>query len=307
VEHRLPGDVVKSTGYVGTQTTHQLADRDINAAVPGGGTASRPYASRFNRRIATNMWDGYLSANYHSLQVALNKQLARGLLLKGAYTWSKAINMTDDDGWAGVNWDYGPVFHRNRAPAGYDRTHVFQLGWVYELPVGQGKPYVNSGALAHVVGNWQINGVLAAYTGTPFTVTAPGSALNAPGDTQTADQVGEIRKIGEVGPGTNWFDTSAFKAPTDPGRFGSTGRNILRGPGTFNTDVSIFRDFPIRERLKLSFRAEFFNFLNHAQFGAREANGESRMASTDVTNPNFLRVLSSWGERQIRFGLRLGF
>jgi hypothetical protein len=308
VEHRLPGDVVLSTAYVGTQTTHLLADLDINAAPPLGGSAGRPYASRFNRTIATNMWDGYLSANYHSLQVGTTKQFSKGLMLKGAYTWSKAINMTDDDGWAGVNWNWGPVFYRNRAAAGYDRTHIFQLGWVYELPVGKGKQFVNSGPASYVLGNWQVNGVVAAYTGTPFTVTAPGSALNAPGNSQTADQVGEVRKIGEVGPGTRWFDISAFAAPTDPGRFGTTGRNILRSPGTFNTDLSIFRDFPIGEKYKLSFRSEFFNIFNHPQFGPNNAaNGGSGMASTSVTNSSFLSVRSAWGERQIRFGLRFGF
>jgi hypothetical protein len=307
VERRLPGQTVLSVGYVGTQTTHQLADRDINAGFPLSGQAGRPYAVKFNRRTATNMWDGYLSANYHSLQVSMNRQFSNGLLLKGAYTWSKAINMTDDDGWASVGWNWGPVFSRNRAPAGYDRTHVFQLGWVYELPVGKGKQFVRSGPLSYIIGNWQVNGILAAYTGTPFTVSAPGSALNAPSNSQTADQVGPIKKIGEVGPGTYWYDPSAFKAPTDPGRFGTTGRNILRSPGTVNLNLSIFRDFPIKERATLSFRAEFYNFANHPQFGSTGENGGSGMASTDVSNPNFLRILSAWGERQVRFGLRLGF
>ena len=96
------------------------------------------------------MWDGYLSSNYHSLQTSVRKSLSNGLMLQGAYTWSKAINMTDDDGWAGVGWNWGPVFGRNRAAAGYDRTHVFQMGWVYELPMGKGKKFATSGvASAH--------------------------------------------------------------------------------------------------------------------------------------------------------------
>src|SRR6267143_527428 len=101
IERSLPMDMVTSVAYVGTQTTHQLADRDINAGFPGSGTAGRPYARRFGRTIATNMWDGYLSSNYHSLQTSLNKRFSKGLLIKGAYTYSKAIDMTDDDGWAG--------------------------------------------------------------------------------------------------------------------------------------------------------------------------------------------------------------
>lgn len=307
LERRLPGDTVVSAAYVGTETTHQLADLDINSGYPLSGSAGRPYAALFGRTTATNMWDGYLSSNYHSLQIALNRQFSKGLLLKGAYTYSKAIDMTDDDGWASVGWNWGPVFNRNRAVAGYDRTHIFQLGWVYELPVGKGKQFVNNGPLAYIVGQWQVNGILAAYTGTPFTVTAPGSALNAPSNTQTADQVGQVRKLGQVGPGTNWYDPSAFAAPTDPGRFGTTGRDILRSPGTVNLDLSVFRDFPIKEKATLSFRAEFYNFFNHPQFGSTGENGGSGMASTDVSNGDFLRILSAHGERQIRFGMRLAF
>ena len=90
------------------------------------------------------MWDGYLSSNYHSLQVAVNRSFSRGLMVKAAYTYSKAIDYTDDDGWASVGWNWAPVFQRNRATAGFDRTHVLQIGWLYELPFGKGK------MLAHV-------------------------------------------------------------------------------------------------------------------------------------------------------------
>ena len=85
IERRLPMDMTVSTAYVGTESTHLLADRDINSGFPGSGSTGRPYYAQFGRSIATNMWDGYLSSNYHSLQVALNKQFSHGLLLKGAY------------------------------------------------------------------------------------------------------------------------------------------------------------------------------------------------------------------------------
>ena len=298
VERKLPLNLVGSAAYVGTQTTNQLADLDINAGFPGSGNAGRPYAAKFGRRIATNMWDGYLSSHYHSLQASLNKQFSQGLLIKGAYTYSKAINMTDDDGWAGVGWNWGPVFNRNRAAAGYDRTHVFQLGWVYELPVGKGKRFVNSGPASYIIGGWQVNGVMSAYTGTPFSVGAPGNSLDAPSNSQTADQVKPIvQRIGDVGPGTRYYDPAAFSAVTDR-RFGTSGRNILRQPGVWNTDLSVFRKFAIKERLELSLRGEFFNLPNTSHFGD---------VNNGVTSPDFMRILSSFGERQIRFGLRLGF
>jgi hypothetical protein len=291
--------MVASVAYVGTQSTHMLADRDINSGFPGSGQAGRPYFQKFGRTAATNMWDGYLSSHYHSLQTSLNKQFSHGLLIKGAYTWSKAIDMTDDDGWASVNWNWGPAFYRNRAVAGYDRTHVFQLGWLYELPVGKNKQFLNSGPASYVLGGWQVNGIMSAYTGTPFTVTAPGGSLNAPSNQQTADQVKPtVDRLSQVGPGTTFYDVTAFKAVTEQ-RFGTTGRNLMRNPGVWNTDVSLFRNFAIRERASLSFRAEFYNLPNTSHFGG--------VASGSVTSPSFMRILSSYGERQVRFGLRLGF
>ena len=110
-------------------------------------------------------------------------------MLKGAYTYAKAIDYTDDDGWACVGWNWAPVFQRNRADAGFDRTQNLQIAWVYELPLGKGKMLAKSGVAAAVLGGWQVNGIMAAYTGTPFTVGASGSSLNAPNNTQTADQV----------------------------------------------------------------------------------------------------------------------
>jgi hypothetical protein len=165
---------------------------------------------------------------------------------------------------------------------------------------------MSSGPASYIVGGWQVNGVLAAYTGVPLTVTAPGAALNAPSNTQTADQVGPIKQLGLIGTSGFYYDPSAFKAPTDPGRFGTSGRNILRNPGIFNTDLSIFKNFPIRERINLQFRTEMFNFTNHPQFGASNSRSGA-FASADVSNPNFLRIVNAFGERQIRFGLKLNF
>jgi carboxypeptidase family protein/TonB-dependent receptor-like protein len=299
VERKLPMDMVTTLAYVGTGSVHLLADRDINAGFPGSGQALRPYAVKFNRRVATNMWDGYLSSNYHSLQSSLRKQLSKGLMLQGAYTWSKAINMTDDDGWASVGWNWAPVFYRNRAPAGYDRRHMFQMGWVYELPFGKGKHWATSRVASHIVGGWSVNGVISAYTGTPFTVSSPGASLNAPSNSQTADLVKPtVERFAQVGPGTNWYDPTAFKSITEM-RFGTTGRNFMRNPGVWNTDLMINKKFKIGERVDTDFRAEFYNFPNTSHFGG--------MSSGDVTNPNFMRVLSAFGERQVRFGLRLGF
>ena len=164
----LPGDVSERSpwggihrGYVQSLELHDRAQtaagpRDVHRlcglalGAPAGRLRHQRRLPRFRHRraavcrafgrtIPTNMWDGYLSSNYHSLQVAVNRSFAKGLMIKGAYTYSKAIDYTDDDGWASVGWNWAPVFQRNRATAGFDRTHVFQVGWVYELPFGKGK------------------------------------------------------------------------------------------------------------------------------------------------------------------------
>ena len=296
VQRELPANFVVSAAYVGTQSTNMLADRNINVGMPGTLADQLPYARAYNRRIAINMWDGYLSSNYHSLQTTLDRSFANGLMLKGAYTWAKAINMTDDNGWAGVNWNSPEVFDRNRARAGYDRRHILQMAYVYELPIGRGKRFANSGPVSWILGNWALNGVFYAMTGTPFSVTG-GPACDCPGNLQTAMQVKpEVEILGNVGPGQKWFDPTAFSA--DPAihpvrTFGNSGRNIISGPGRIGTDFGLHRVFPIGERFRFELRAEAFNLTNTPQFNNPAAS---------VTGANFGEVRSASGERQLRLG-----
>ncbi len=295
VESQLPWGIIGSVGYVGTATVRSFADININAAQPGTGTAGRPFFEKFRRTANTLDWNGRLSTNYHSLQTTINRRVADGLTLKGAYTYSAAINMTDDDGWAGVMWNIPSQFSRNRARAGYDQNHIFQMGYVYELPFGKGKKFANSGAASLLLGNWQVNGVTALFQGRRFDVRASGASLNAPGNTQTADQVGAVRKLGGVGPGQPFYSPDAF-VPVDEVRFGTSGRNILREPGVVNFDFSLFRQFPVTERHVLEFRAEAYNFTNTPHF-ARPRN--------NVSSARFMEVTSArQDQRQFRLGIR---
>ena len=160
IERQLPGQFTASLGYIGTQTTRSFADLEINAAAPGAGTAGRPLNARFGHSVDTWAWNGFLSANYHSLQMAFNRKTAGGTPAEGRLYYSKAINFTDEDGWTGtIMWNWLPVFYRNRAQAGYDIPHNFQLGFVYELPAGKGKKFATSGPARWILGDWQVNGV----------------------------------------------------------------------------------------------------------------------------------------------------
>ncbi len=298
LEHKLPLDFVGSVGYVGTRTSNQLAELDVNAATaPGAGNNGRPYFAAFGRNIALNRFDGFLRANYHSLQATLNRRFADGLLVKGAYTFSKALNMSDQNGWASVMWNAPDQLDRNYAPAGYDVPHNLQLAAVYELPFGPGRRWLDSGVLGHVLGNWDTNVLFYAYSGTPFTVTSAGTSLNAPGNAQTADQVADVRRLGGIGAGNPYYDPSAFAAVTAV-RFGNSGRNILRRPSVVGADLGVFRGFDFVGRSRLEVRAEVFNLLDSPRWG---------VPGSSVTSGNFLAITSAGGERQARLALRLSF
>jgi hypothetical protein len=230
------------------------------------------------------------------LQVEINRRAVKGLTLKGAYTYSKAINMSDEDGNTFFTFNTPSEFSRNRAVAVYHIPHMLQLGFVYELPFGPGRAFAQSGFSRWLLGDWQMNGIFSAVQGRPFTVTAAGASLNAPGNTQTADQVkAEVRKVGTV---AEFYDRTAF-ASVNTVRFGSSGRNLLRGPGAVNLDFGVFRDFPIKEQLKLQFRAEAFNLSNTPHFNN---------PNSDSTSSDFMRITSAvQDQRQFRFALRMSW
>ncbi|HEY4818087.1 MAG TPA: TonB-dependent receptor [Candidatus Acidoferrum sp.] len=305
VERKLPGNFLVSAAYVGTQTVHQFADLNVNASLPGTGQAGQPFNKpQFGNRTAdTLFFQGYLSANYHALQVAVNRQFSHGLMVKGAYTYSKAIDMTDDDGWASVNWNDPNAFRRNRARAGFDTPHIFQLAYVYELPVGKGKSWASGGGVAtNILSDWQVSGIFSAVHGQPFSLTASGASLNAVGQRQTPNQVGSVKKLGGVGTGQPFYDPTAFAAVSAPAVYGNVGRNTLYGPGAVNMDFSLFRTFNVTERFALQFRADAANLFNTPHFINPGSN------TTSIADSNFLTITSAKNdERQFRFGLRLSF
>jgi len=317
LERQLPGAVVLDVGYVGTGSVRSFANWDQNPGFPGSGNAGRPLVSRFGRTANTNLLDGLVNSSYHSLQTALNRRFSNGLLLKGAYTFSKAINMQDgsgsDAGGTTLGWNHPSVFYRNRAVAGYNRTHNLQMSWVYELPFGPGKRWAaDRGVFSAIVRDWQINGLFSSYTGTPFTIGASGTSLNAPSNNQTADQVKpEVKKLGGVGTAdVAFYDPTAFRAVTQV-RFGSTGRNILSGPGVVNLNLGLFRNISLTERWKLRFQAEAYNFTNTPHFGNPATNVSNAQFSADgavTALRGFMAVTGAAAdERQFRFALRLSF
>lgn len=306
VERQLPFRFVGSAGYVGTRTIRQGVDVNINAAPAGGGQAGRPLNVLFGRTADTIVFTPMGHTNYNALQAQLDRTLTTGLLVKISYTFSKALDLTDSEGGGLLFYDAANI-GRNWARAGFDRTHIFRTAFVTDLPFGKGRRWINnSGLVRTIVGGWQLNGIFSAYSGTPFTVTASSGALNAPGETQTADQIlPEVRKLGGIGLNSPYYDPTAF-APVTQARYGTSGRNILRGPGLVNLDGSVFRNFQVSERWAVQFRAEAFNLTNTPHFNNPSAN---------VSSGGFLTITSALttannvegGERILRFALRISF
>lgn len=305
IEHKFPGELVASVGYVGTASVNGFAFLDINASqIPGSGNDGRALYERFGRTATTREWNGRTHSNYHSLQATINRRFAGGLFLKGAYTYSHAIDMAPYSDWTAFRWNAASVFYRNRATADHDVPHILQLAAVYELPLGAGKRWAANGVTSAILGGWQINGLFGAYKGRPYNLTASGSTLNMPGNAQTPDLVEPtVEKLGNVGDDGAFFDTNAFARPTGV-RFGNVGRNTMRGPGVVNLDLSLFRKFRLTEKFNLQFRAESFNLTNTPHFANPNANANSS---------NFGRILATQTadalgrSREFRFGLRLGF
>ncbi len=299
VERELPWQLFTSIAYVGTQTIHSFVDIDVNAGVPGRGTAgqllNQPGLPTAGRTAITWAWNGRFNANYNGLQVALEKRASKNLTIKAAYTYSKAMNFTDNDGWAQLLFNTPSQIQKNYARAGYDIPHNLQVASTYQLPFGHGRKFATSGIAAALLGGWQVNGIFSAVSGRPFTVTADASTLNAPSNTQTADLVGPIRRGSGSGPGELLYDPSAFAVPTGAPRFGTAGRNILRGARLVNLDSGLFKTFPIYERLTMTFKAEAFNTTNTPHFSAPNAN---RSSSAFMTTSS-----AAQDQRNLRFGL----
>ena len=290
VERRLPFDIATSVGYVGTASNDAYILRNLNYAESGGNARRLLFAQAGTATI--NQMASIGKTRYHSLQVAVNRPFKNGLLLKGAYTLSKAMNMADDDA-AGVDWPQESQFHRNYALAGFDRPHMLQMGFVYELPIARNA----SNPLALVVKNWQINGIASWLSGEPFDIGGDNGLLQQQGGFQSINVNGNPKAgFGEAGPDEEWYDPLAFSQPGNA--WGNSGRNAFRGPSNWNLDASLFRTFPIGQR-RLEVRLESQNVLNHAQWGNPE---------TGFTNPNFMRIRGlARAPRTVQLGVRFAF
>jgi hypothetical protein len=305
VQRELLGGFVGSAGYVGTHTIRENVLFNINATGPGAGNSGRPLAITSGRLVDETFIEPIGTSSYNALQATVDRKIANGVQVRVSYTFSKTINNVDNSLGSLMFYDAADV-GRNRALAGFDRPQNFRVAWLAELPFGAGKHWAQSGIGRKMLGGWQMNGIFSVYSGTPFSVTASASSLNAPGESQTADQIKPtVAKLGGIGSSSPYYDPTAF-APVTQVRFGNTGRNILRGPGLVNADVSLFRNFRLKERWGIQLRAESYNVSNTPHFSNPAAN---------VSSGGFMTITSALsrsnnvegGERQFRLAMKISF
>jgi len=258
IQGELGNGFLLDIGYVGN-LGRQLPFDIAQTGLPGSGLTGQ----RFGRTAALNQWQNGLNSNYNSLQVNLTKRLAAGLAFTGAYTYSKAL-------------DYGTFlldpFTRanNYGPADWDRTHILSLSHVWRLPFGANGNHFKTGWASQVLGNWELNGILRWSTGNPYTVTSDPLACACLGAAALpATFVGSTSLNG-----SSSFNPSVFATST-VGTFGGLSRNAVRGPDFFVYNMALFRNFAIRENLKIEFRGEAYNLTNTANYANPISNAST--------------------------------
>jgi hypothetical protein len=254
----------------------------------------RPYPLFRNIVMRENGGD----QTFHALSTQVERKWQRGLSFMGAWTWSKSLTDVDETGGVEGGTTIENAFNRarERGDAQYTPRHRFISTVIWELPVGRGKRLLaNGGALAAVVGGWQLSGSYIAQTGEFLTPTFAGSD---PSNTQTVGGIPDRIGNGNLPSGERtidrWFDASAFAAPpVNAGRFGNSGRGILIGPGRQIASAAMFKSIPVRERMFFRIQISFTNLFNRANFdipalniSAPNAVGTSRAIQTrDLAGP----------------------
>ncbi|HWF07346.1 MAG TPA: carboxypeptidase-like regulatory domain-containing protein [Bryobacteraceae bacterium] len=318
VQRDLYKGLILDVSYAGSKGTHLIGIVDINQAYPGVALAAGLHAANGNTVFTTaddprinavrpylgynaiNAIESAFDSNYNSLQLSARKSFTNAGLVQLSYTWSKNLtdNASDRSNAPQNSYDWHEAEY---GPATLDRKHVVAINYVYTLPF-----LAKSNNLAgHVLGGWELSGILSFYTGSPFTVTTSNvdpaglgllgnSAASARPDEVCDPTSGFTRSYAE------WFNTACFQpVPQGQVRPGNAPRGAVRGPGYGNLDGALMKNFAIHERLRLQLRGEAFNLTNHT-----DPNG---FGSTNNTSTLFGQITSFRAPRRIQIGAKLTF
>lgn len=311
VQHQLGDGIMIDVGYYGNVGRHLLGIIDVNMPRPGDfltitPAISSPVSLANTQRLnlvrpykgydAINTFDPVFTSNYHGLQAQFQKQFKDGSLVVLNYTWSHALGTATSDFRSPQNVydikaDYGPL--------DFDRRHIFTANYVYNLPFFKSQ----EGFAGHVLGGWELSGIVYINTGSHLTVSASrdpaGLALR--GNTNSGGRPDLVGDPNSGAPHTvaDWFNKSAFAlVPAGEIRTGNEPRGTVVGPGYARWDASLFKNFKLTERFGMQFRAESFNVLNHVNFNN---------PNVSFTSSNFAKILTARDPRNIQLALKLTF
>jgi len=279
VQRQLNTSTALEVAYVGNKGTHLGSTPNINAPTvipapndPTGGAATRPYLKNFGLTQGITDYCNCDSNNYNAMQVKLTKSFTKGLEIFANYSWGRSMNFNG-------NWVYG--WRNGYGPSDTDITHVLNITHSYELPFGKGRTFLNNaGSLLNAaVGGWTFNGQTAIHSGLASTPGYNGQGCRQCPFQTWPDRVGDPYSGNGAGSQQSFWNRTAFVdvppnldgsgniIPGNPQRNGGAGRNSLRGPGFWTSNLSMFKTFDSTERAKLQLRVEAFNAFNHVNWG----------------------------------------
>lgn len=304
VQREIPFGFIVDVTYVGRRGLYLQRERQINQpqagtrfANPGVNIAAlRPYLGYGAIRLSENAGKSI----YHSLQISADRRYSNGLKIGAAYTLGKSED--NASGRRDVVWNTYDDSNFYGASS-FDRRHVFNFYYIYDLPFYREQDTL----MKNMLGGWQISGSTFYRTGTPFSVTNTNdiAGVGDGGNRQSYDLIGDPKANANgqlsnaVGDGNWWFNTAAFAAPAQ-GTFGNSTRNLIYNPGEYQWDIALFKNFSMGGMRRIQFRAEMFNFLNHANFNNAEGNVDA--------GANFGRVTSKRDQRrEVQLSLRFTF
>src|SRR5262245_5035667 len=297
VQRALTSSLMLETAFVGNRGVSFLMYRTFNQADPLTGLRPNPDLGE------GNYLDNSQNTVYYSWQTSLRKRYSSNLTFSAHYTWGKALSYTGGDIGATFHGDSQSSIQdflnakANRGPSTGDITHYFAADWVYDLP-----KFANFGnsVVRHILGGWQASGVFRAHTGQPFIVTLPSSrSASRPDLVDFKNAINpsyrsDLRYLNKAA-----FATIPKGAATGATlRAGNCGNNALRGPGLWNLDFSIAKNFAITEQKRFQLRADMFNVLNHTNYTGISTNFEAA---------NFGLITGTAGARGIQLNARFSF
>jgi hypothetical protein len=296
IQRELWRGTVLDVQYVGSNTKNLDRSFFNNRPQPGPGAIDprRPNQRFRELRIITND----LIADYDAVSVILRKRMGFGLQADAHYTWSRTRDMATHSNGGGTTMDQYDIW-RDYGPANWDYPHRFVASYIYDVPFFRSS---SNAFLRSVVAGWQVGGITTYQSGDPLNLSINGDPANVGGGGQRPDLIGPVPELNcqpnPAGLGLiNCFDRSAFALPA-PFAYGSAPRNLLRGPHSLVTDLSLAKNFQLVGRTQVQVRAELFNAFNTVNWGN---------PSTNIQATNFGRITGAGGMRRIELGGKLLF